>query len=270
MEPTPPGESDAPSGLRRELGMLDTTAVVVGAVVGVGIFFTPSRVAALAGDGGLALAAWAIGGLVALAGAFTLAELGAMYPRTGGQYTALRDAYGVGVAFVYVVCNATAIQAGSIAVIALVCGQHLAVGFAGRELAPLSATLVATLLVVALATVNAIGVRWGARIQNATVLAKLFVLLAITCFAVVAPSEPLARATPEGGAALAILAAMVPVLFSFGGWQQVTWIGGEVRDAERTLPRAIVVGVLVIVGIYLLVNWAFLQLLGVERAAASQ
>lgn len=270
MEPRTPDESDAPTGLRRELGMLDTTAIVVGAVVGVGIFFTPSRVAALAGDGGLALAAWAIGGLVALAGAFTLAELGAMYPRTGGQYTALRDAYGVGVAFVYVICNATAIQAGSIAVIALVCGQHLAVGIAGRELEPLSATIAATLLVLGLAIVNAIGVRWGARIQNITVLAKLGVLLAITSFAAVAPSEPLGRAAPDGGVGLAILAAMVPVLFSFGGWQQVTWIGGEVRDAQRTLPRAIVAGMLVIVAIYLLANWAFLQLLGVERAATSQ
>lgn len=108
VDETNPATSD---GLRRELGLLDTIAIVVGACVGVGIFFTPSRVAALAGDPGLALLAWVLGGLVAIAGALTFAEIGAMYPRTGGQYAALRDAYGPGVAFVYVVCNATAIQA---------------------------------------------------------------------------------------------------------------------------------------------------------------
>jgi amino acid transporter len=261
---------EAPGGLRRELDAFDTTAIVVGAVVGVGIFFTPSRVAALAGSEGLALIAWAIGGLVALAGAFTLAELGAMYPKTGGQYTALRDAYGAGVAFVYVLCNSTAIQAGSIAVIALVCSQHLAVGIVGRELEPTYAAVAATLLVALLAGINAIGVRWGARVQNTTVVAKIAVLLAFAVFALVAPTtEPVVAATASRWE-LALLAAMVPVLFSFGGWQQVTWIGGEVRDAERILPRAILAGVLAIVAIYLLANWAFLELLGIERAAASQ
>lgn len=263
----PPAHDATPRGLRRELGTLDTTAVVVGAVIGVGIFFTPSNVAALAGDGRLALLAWAIGGLVALAGAFTLAELGAMYPQTGGQYTALRDAYGVAVAFVYVLCSATAIQSGSIAVIALVCAQHLAVALTGRELEPMAGTIVATLLVALIALVNAIGVRWGARIQNSTVLAKLAVLVAIGGLALVAPSAP-----PDSGpshGALGLWAAIVPVLFSYGGWQQVTWIGGEVRDPERTLPRAILAGVVVIVAVYLAANWAFLSLLGPERAAAT-
>ncbi len=268
--PDPSTAESAPDGLRRELGTFDTTAIVVGAVVGVGIFFTPSRVAALAGDSTLALVAWALGGLVALAGAFTMAELGAMYPRTGGQYAVLRDAYGPGVAFVYVICNSTAIQAGSIAVIALVCGQHVAVGLTGRELDPRTAALAATSLVVLLAAINAIGVRWGARVQNLTVVAKLGVLLAIGGLALVAPTidDPV-QETSSGGS-LGVLAALVPVLFSFGGWQQVTWIGGEVRDAQRTLPRAIVVGIVVVVVIYLLTNWAFLQLLGAHRAATSQ
>jgi len=250
--------------------MFDTTAVVVGAVVGVGIFFTPSRVAALAGTSSLALAAWALGGLVALAGAFTLAELGAMYPRTGGQYTALRDAYGVGVAFVYVLCASTGIQTGAIAVIALVCSQHLAVGLGGRELEPTSAAVGATLLVGLLAGINAIGVRWGARVQNTTVVAKLAVLVAIGGLALVAPTTTTVDRAATSGGELGLLAAMVPVLFSFGGWQQVTWIGGEVRDAARTLPRAILAGVLVVVAIYRLSNWAFLQLLGIERAGTSQ
>lgn len=255
-------------GLRRDLGLFDTAAVVVGACVGVGIFFTPARVAALAGDASAAMLAWAIGGLVALAGAFTLAELGAMYPRSGGQYAALRDAYGSGVAFVHVVCNATAIQTGAIALIALVCAHHVALCVHGRGLDPVAASAGATVLIAVLGLANAAGVRWGARIQNVTVVAKLLALVAVAALAPRAASTTVWSSSPSG-VGPGLLAAMVPALFSFGGWQQVTWIAGEVRDAERVLPRAIVVGVVVIVGVYLGVNAAYLHMLGHAGAAAS-
>ena len=263
---------DSEDGLRRELGLFDTTAVVVGACVGVGIFFVPARVASLAGSVELALTAWVIGGLVALAGALTLAEIGSMYPRSGGQYAALRDAYGPGVAFVYVVCNSTATQAGAIAVIGLVCAQNLAVATTGAELTPFGAAIVATALVVLLAIANAIGVRWGARIQNLTVIGKLAALAAVGMLVPFAPaSVPEAAAVaPIESTTTALLAALVPALFAFGGWQQATWVAGEVRDAERVLPRAILLGVVVIVSIYLAVNWAYLQLLGIDAAAASK
>ncbi|HWB81368.1 MAG TPA: amino acid permease [Nannocystaceae bacterium] len=262
---------DSEDGLRRELGLFDTTAVVVGACVGVGIFFTPARVASLAGSVELALTAWVIGGLVALAGALTLAEIGSMYPKSGGQYAALRDAYGPGLAFVYVVCNATATQAGAIAVIGLVCAQNLAVATSGAELSPLGAAIVATALVVVLAIANAIGVRWGARIQNLTVIGKLAALAAVGMLVPFAPATvpEAAAVAPTDSTTTALLAALVPALFAFGGWQQATWVAGEVRDAERVLPRAILLGVVVIVSIYLAVNWAYLQLLGIDAAAAS-
>lgn len=264
MSPT-----DGPDGLRRELGLLDTIAVVVGACVGVGIFFTPGRVAAMAGDADTAMLAWILGGLVAIAGAFSFAELGAMYPRTGGQYAALGEAYGPGVAFVYVVCNATAIQAGAIAVIALVCGQHIAIATVGHGLSPVAAALAATLLVVVLGAMNAIGVRWGARIQNLTVVGKLAALLGVAAFAVIAPAAPAPASTVPLVGAPGLLAALVPTLFSFGGWQQATWVGGEVRDPQRTLPRAILIGVAVIVAVYLVVNWSYLRQLGFAGAAGS-
>jgi APA family basic amino acid/polyamine antiporter len=259
----------ATDGLRRELGLFDTIAIVVGACVGVGIFFTPSRVAGLAGDPTLALLAWVLGGLVAIAGALSFAEIGAMYPRTGGQYAALRDAYGPGVAFVYVVCNATAIQAGAIAVIAIVCAQHIAIAAVGHGLEPIACSIAATVLIVVLGATNAIGVRWGARIQNLTVVGKLAALGAVVAFAFVAPRAPPATTMTSGGV-VGVLAAMVPILFSFGGWQQATWVGGEVRDPERNLPKAILVGVAVIVAIYLAVNWGYLHLLGLDAAAKSE
>lgn len=263
--------------LRRELSALDATAVVIGAMVGVGIFFTPSRVAALAGDATLALVTWGIGGAVALLGALTFAELGAMVPRAGGQYELLRDAYGAATGFVYVVCNATATQAGAIGVIALVCVDNLAVALTGAVLGPWPTLASAIALTIGIALANAAGVRWGARIQNLTVLAKLATLVAVGAVALLAaPEAPaaVAAATSKAGDRLhpvaAIAAALVPTLFTFGGWQQVLWIGGEVKQPERTLPISILAGVGVVVAVYLLANWAYLVLLGHAGVAGSE
>jgi APA family basic amino acid/polyamine antiporter len=114
-------------------------------------------------------------------------------------------------------------------------------------------------------------VRWGARIQNLTMIGKLAALLAVGLLVPFAPATPPPPGTiaPASGMLGALLAATVPVLFSFGGWQQATWLGGEVRDPERNLPRAIIIGVAVIVAIYLAVNWAYLHLLGLDAAASS-
>ncbi|MCX4239540.1 APC family permease [Paraliomyxa miuraensis] len=262
--------------LRRELSAFDATAVVIGAIVGVGIFFTPSRVAALAGDGGLALLTWGIGGVIALLGALTFAELGAMVPRAGGQYELLRDAYGPATGFVYVVCNATATQAGSIGVIALVCVDNLAVALTGAVLDPWLTLGCAIGLTIGIALANVAGVRWGARIQNLTVVAKLATLVAVGMVALLAePEAPAAVAAageigPRLHPVAALAAALVPTLFTFGGWQQVLWIGGEVRSPERNLPLSILVGVGIVVVVYLLACWAYLALLGHAGVAGSE
>lgn len=260
--------------LRRELSTVDTTAVVIGAIIGVGIFFTPSRVAALAGNMELALLTWVLGGVIALLGALTFAELGAMVPRAGGQYELLRDAYGSATGFVYVVCNATATQAGAIGVIALVCVDNLAVLLTGGVLDP-TLTLVCSIgLTVGLAAANAAGVRWGARIQNLTVFAKLATLLAIGAVALFArPAAPelIAHVEPSSGLPIAgIAAALVPTLFAFGGWQQALWMGGEVRQPERAMPIAIMVGVIIVIAVYLVANWAYFALLGHAGVATSE
>ena len=264
------------AGLRRVLGPVDATCVVIGAIIGVGIFFTPSRVAQLAGSGELALVAWTVGGAIALLGALTFAELGGLYPRSGGQYEALRDAYGALPAFLFVFCNATAIQTGAIAIIAIVCAQNLGIA-AGGTLSGLALTAVAALLIVGLVAANGLGVRWGSGIQNVTVFAKVATLVAVTVVAAAFGS-----ADPTGGASGiaetpvrlgilgAIFAALVPVLFSFGGWQQALWIAGEVRRPHRDVPLSIVAGVLIVVVVYLLVNWAYLRLLGFDDVVASE
>jgi basic amino acid/polyamine antiporter, APA family len=256
-------------GLERVLGPGSAIAVVVGAIVGVGIFFTPSRVAAMAGGPGAALAAWALGGLVAMAGGLAFAELGGLYPTTGGQYLALRDAYGRLPAFLYVVCNATAVQAGAVAIIAIVAAQNLGVAATGAVPAAPVTMAIAVALIALLSIANGAGVRWGAAVQNTTTIAKVATLAAVTLLAVVAtPDAPPADAmlSTEGS----FFAALVPVLFSFGGWQQALWVGGEVRDARRQIPRAIVLGVLVVVALYLAANWAYLALLGWHGVATSK
>jgi basic amino acid/polyamine antiporter, APA family len=262
--------------LRRELSGVDATAVVIGAIVGVGIFFTPSRVAQLAGDSELALLTWGLGGLIAMLGALTFAELGALVPRAGGQYELLRDAYGSATGFVYVICNATATQAGAIGVIALVCVDNLAVAVTGGVLGAWVTLGCAVAITAGIALANAAGVRWGARIQNLTVVAKLATLLAVATVALVAAPEQTdaIASSPADQLRLspiaAIAAALVPTLFTFGGWQQVLWIGGEVKQPERNLPVSIIVGVSIVVAVYLLVNWAYLALLGHAGVATSE
>jgi APA family basic amino acid/polyamine antiporter len=263
------GDGDSGGALRRVLGPLDATAVVVGAIVGVGIFFTPGRVAGLAGD--LALPVWALGGVIAMLGALTFAELGGMYPRTGAQYAAIRDAYGPAVGFVYVVCNATAIQAGAIAIIAIIAVQNGATAVLGRDLSPLAATIAAVALTAAIAAANIRDVRVGARLQTLTAAARLLALIAVVLVGAAftgepPPAPPVVVASPF----VAVATGLVPVLFAFGGWQQALWIGGEIKDPIRNVPRAIVGGVGLVAVIYLGANWAYLHLLGVGGVASSQ
>lgn len=274
------GLTDAPPP--RVLGPVDATCIVIGAIIGVGIFFNPSEVAGICGSASLALLAWALAGFIALCGALVFAELGGMYHASGAHYEVLRDSYGSMPAFLFVFCNITVIQPGSMAVIGLICGQHLlkAVGAPAALLETQHAApfAIAVALMVMLALANVIGVRWGARIQNLTVYAKLLTLLAVTglamWFAAEAPAPAAQRlaSAPSGAIDVtkAMMAALIPAFFAYGGWQQVLWIAGEVREPRRNLPRSIIAGVLIVIAAYLLVNWAYLALLGVGGVASTQ
>ncbi len=264
---------DAPA---RVLGPFSTTAVVIGAIIGVGIFFTPARVAGLTGSPSLLILSWAIGGLIALCGALTLAELGGMYTGSAAQYQILRDSCGRLPAFLFVFCNATAIQAGVIGIIAIICAQNLAVAV-GRQ-APEGAVLIgiSLALILSVTAANAIGTRAGAAVQNFTVVAKLLTLVAIAAVAFLA--SPAATDGLSAGAASsnalspfkAVAAALIPVFFAYGGWQHALWISGEVKNPARNLPRAIIVGVVIVIAVYLLANVAYLRLLGIGGMAASK
>lgn len=272
---------DAPPSLRQAIGGLHATGIVLGAMIGVGIFLTPAKVAAQAGSPGLALALWALGGLIALAGALCMAEVGARFPTSGGEIMALRHMIGPLPAFLYGWSLLTAIQTGVLVIIALFGAQNLGV-LLGADWGPTGNAAAASAAIVFLAVVNILGVQQGAWLQTLTSIFKLVVLAALAALGVWALFDGLtpeavpdadaagaAQADGAGSALTAFLAGIAATLFSYGGFHQVTWVGGEVRDPQRTLPRAIVLGVLLVIVGYLAANWAYFALLPFEQVTGS-
>ncbi|MEX2242262.1 MAG: amino acid permease [Fimbriimonadaceae bacterium] len=261
--------------LDRVLGPVSATCIVIGAIIGVGIFLSPGKVVRLTGEPGLAMWAWIIGGAIAMLGALTFAELGGMYTRSGAHYAALRDSYGPLGGFLYVFCNSTAIQCGGAVIMSLVCANNLCFMLDGAsDPGSMKAILIASALIVALSVNNIVGVRFGATIQNVTVFSKVLTLVGIIVIAAFfepsspAPVVPLAK--PEGSPALLLFAGLIPVLFAFGGWQHALWIGGEIRDPKRNIPFALIGGVGIVIVVYLLANWAYLHLLGAGAMAITK
>jgi APA family basic amino acid/polyamine antiporter len=248
--------------------------VVVGSVIGVGIFFVPRAVATIAGSSRGAFLAWGLGGVVAMLGAFTFAALGRLRPVAGGQYHILRDAYGRAPAFLFVFCNLTAVQGGAVAIIAIVCAQNLSVATQCAESSSAWVMSMATLLIWALAAANIIGARVGAGVQDTTVAVKLMVFAALVALAlVVHPAANEAGRANVAAAGLhfsALFAGVALTLFAYGGWQQALWIAGEMVEAPRTLSRAILLGMAVVVVAYLSANWAYLHLLGFDGVRNSK
>ncbi|HLO42343.1 MAG TPA: amino acid permease [Phycisphaerales bacterium] len=251
----------------RVLGTFDASCIVIGAIIGVGIFFSPGGVVRATGDGTLALIAWCVAGVMALCGALVFAELGSRFNASGAQYEILRGTYGRLPAFAYVFCNATAIQAGAVAIIAAICVQNLARALGNPPPEGNQMVVQGAILILGIMGANIAGVKIGSAIQNFTVIAKVLTLLLVTGLALmsdgIAGSEATVLPEPrDRGAVSLVLSALAPAFFAFGGWQHALWISGEVKNPVRTLPRAIFGGVVVVVIVYLLANWSYLHLLG--------
>ena len=248
----------------RRLGLFSGTMAVIGGIIGGGIFRTPAVVAERVGSPGLILLAWSVGGAVALIGAFCFAELGQRSPRAGGGYVYLRDAWGPLPAFLYGWGLLLVIASGAIAAVAVTFADYTVAltGLSPRLTLPLA--LGAIFL---LSAVNYVGVRPGAMVQNLFTLLKLAALAALIV-AGLAAGLPDTAPSPSADPA-AFGAALVPILFTYGGWQQTNFIAEEMVDPERNLPRALVLGVAAVVVVYLLANLAYLQVLGAAGLAAS-
>jgi amino acid transporter len=251
---------------------VDVAAVVIGMVVGAGIFRTPALVAQAAGSAPLALVAWALGGAVSLLGALCYLELATAYPHAGGEYHYLRRSFGSELSFLFAWARLTVIQSGSLAMFAFVIGDYAARAFSsGGDAAPFYAAVSVGTLTVS----NLVGVRVGQRLQ-ALLVACIFagLLLVIGCGVVAPPPDTpaaagdTAREAPPGSGAFGL--AMVFVLLTYGGWNEASYLSAELRSGPRALHRSLLGGIAALTALYLLINLALFRGLGFAGVARSQ
>lgn len=254
---------------RSSLSVLDGVAVLVGVVIGIGIFGFPPLVAQHAETPLLYMAMWVLGGLIMLVGALCYAELGSAYPHAGGEYHYLQRAWGSGVGLMFAWARGTVIQTGSIAAVAFIYGEY------AQQLVPLGSwgvALHAALAVVALTALNMHGTRDSKRLQilftSLTVAVLAGVIGAGLLMAEPVLAEPVVEAASsgplDGNLAGALGMGMVFVLLTYGGWNEATYLSGELQDPQRNMRRVLLIGVVVVSLVYVLANLAYLNIFGLE------
>jgi len=252
----------------RKLGLFSGTMAVVGGIIGGGIFRTPATVAERVGTAGAVLTTWAIGGVVALIGAFVWGELGQRRPRAGGQYVYLRETFGPLPAFLYAWTLTLVIATGAIAAVAVTFADYAIalLGTSHRYSVPL-----AVAAIMLLSGINYVGVRPAAITQNIFTILKLVALAALIGAGIflAIPTASSRPVPPLTAGVSALGSALIPVLFTYGGWQQTNFIAEEIVEPERNLPRALIIGVAIVITVYVLTNVAYLRILGVGGLAAS-
>lgn len=251
--------SESRPGLVRALGVVEATAIVVGTVIGTGIFLKPRAIAQVLDSPGLILAVWVLGGVLSLLGALSYAELGAMFPHAGGEYVFMREAYGRFWGFLWAWTYFLCAKIGSVAA--------LGAGFAIylKAFVPLSGAFeqgAAAAAILAVTGVNVIGVAAGGRFQAFLTLLKIGSILAIVTLAFASPEgsfahlEPLAP-RPHPGLLAGIGLALVAVLWAYDGWNDLVMVSGEIRDPERNIFRSLFYGMALVMALYLVANAAY-------------
>jgi APA family basic amino acid/polyamine antiporter len=262
--------------LVRRLGLFDITMIVMGGIIGSGIFINPYVVAQQVPSGILILAAWAFGGLIALTGAFIYAELSSQTTLSGGQYVYLRDAFHPALAFIYGWSLLLVIQSGGMAAVAVTFAKYLC-ATTGLPNSDNIAAAIAAIVLTVLTVINCLGVRAGSTTQNLFMILKLIAIaVLVVCGLTVSRSTgsgEIARSTslPSTMPLLfAFGAALIPVVFAYGGWQTACFVAGEVRDPRKNLPRGLLLGVLGVIAVYLSVNFVCVRALGPQGLAATK
>lgn len=257
---------------RATLSLFDAVAMIVGLIVGAGIFGTPSIVAGATGSESMLFAAWIAGGVFSIIGALCYAELATAFPSAGGEYHFLQRAFGRSLAFLYGWARMTVIVAGSIAVFAYLFGDYMS---RIVNLGAHSSAIWATLVVAVLTIVNYLGIREGKATQNVFTVLEVsgLVLIIVAGLLLAAPVAPAAPAAAGAGQpwymGAGIGSAMVFVLFTYGGWNDAAYISAEVRDRERNMVRALLLAIGLVTLLYVLVNLAYLKGLGYDAMARS-
>ncbi len=243
--------------------------VVIGGIIGSGIFINPYIVAQRLSTGPLVLAAWVAGGAIALVGALAYAELGTRAPQAGGQYVYLRDGLHPLLGFLYGWALLVSIESGAVAAVALTFAQYALRLVGGAESA---ATPLAVGAILLLSAVNALGVKPGSRVLNVFVVLKVAALAVLVLAGIFLTghggwwqdTQPVAHAP-----LLAFGTAMVPILFAYGGWQNANYVAEEIERPERTLPLSLLAGTAIVVLVYVLVNFVYLRALGLGGLAGT-
>jgi amino acid transporter len=265
-------------GLKRQLGLWSAVAVLIGSTIGSGIFRSPAGIAdKLPGPLPL-MAVWVAGGLFALCGALTLAELSGAFPETGGAYVFIREGWGRLSAFLFGWAELTLIRAASLGAISTTFAEYLmrVLGYEpSAEPYNTYVHYVAAVAILLTATFNYVGLRWGSLVQNLTTLAKygglLFIILLALAIGLPRTGGYYTPVAPEGSFHIAAFGlALVSVLWAFDGWADLSFVAGEVKDPRWTLPRAIIIGTVAVIVIYLLANVAYMAVLPVDEIRRSR
>jgi len=252
--------------LPRSVGLLGAVMVLVGTTIGSGIFRVPATVADRLGDPVWFLVAWILGGLLALFGALTLAELAAMYPRSGGVFAFLEEGVGPLPAFLFGWSQLVVIRASALGAIATIFAEYLGYFV---PLSPRAVQYVAALVILTVGTLNYVGVRRAGAVMNVATVAKYGAMILLVLLAFGSGVGDAGHFASNGtGFQLSLMGmAVVPVMWAYDGWADLTYMSGEVKDPARTLPRALVIGTLLIIAIYLSVNAAYLYLVPLGEMA---
>lgn len=275
---TSPSTRERAPTLERQLGLWSAVAVLIGSTIGSGIFRSPAGIAdKLPGPLPL-MAVWVAGGLFALCGALTLAELSGALPETGGAYVFIREGWGRLAAFLFGWAELTLIRAASLGAISTTFAEYLlrVLGYdPGIEPYTTYVHYVAAIAILLTATFNYVGVRWGSLVQNLTTLAKYgglsFIIVLALAIGLPRTGGHYAPAVPDGSFHIAAFGlALVSVLWAFDGWADLSFVAGEVKEPRRTLPRAILIGTLAVIAVYLLANVAYMAVLSVEEIRHSR
>jgi APA family basic amino acid/polyamine antiporter len=240
--------------------------IVMGGIVGAGIFANPSEVAHRVHTPFLILGVWVLGGMLAMCGAFIWAELATRLPGAGGQYLYLREAYHPAVAFVYGWVLLLVTQTGGMAAVAVTFASYF------RRLAgvPWSDSAIAAAVLLLLTAINCFGARAGSNVQSVLMLLKIGAIAALVAVGALYGGGSLAGGPLLDSSASSIGSAMIPIAFAYGGWQTATFVAGEMRDARRDLSRGLVAGVAGVVVLYLAVNFVCLRVLGANGLDATR
>jgi basic amino acid/polyamine antiporter, APA family len=270
--------SDGPGALPRRIGLWSAVAILIGSTIGSGIFRSPAGIAEKLPGPLPLMAVWVTGGLFALCGALSLAEIAGALPRTGGLYVFIREGWGRLPAFLFGWSEFVIIRAAALGAIATTFAEY-SLRFFGYDtgVAPYNVydNYLAAVAIVVTATLNIVGVKWGSLVQNVTTIAKYgaLVFIIIVAFALGLPQTGghYTPALPPGSFSWAPFGlALVSVLWAFDGWADLSFVGGEVKDPRRVLPRALIIGVLAVIAIYLLANLAYLAVLSVDEIRGSR